>query len=326
MSEHAGPPPQVEAHAPRRRPLRTIAMLPTLLTLGNLCLGFAALYCCARQLEELGAGRAAAEILTRNSERLEAIAPSYLAIGVWALLAAMICDALDGRVARRTGAASAFGVQLDSLADIVSFGVAPAMLMMTMVRREFMQWGGEPMGGHRLAQATALIALIYVCCAALRLARFNVEASLEEAAHRGFLGLPSPGAAGAVGSLVLLHDHMEYLGWLPPATVLTWALPPLTLAVSLLMVSRVPYPHMVSTFFRHRPFGHVIAIVLVLPPLMLFPEWVLALAAWAFVLNGPARRTAWMRARKMQAELPEPAEAAPTAAEEDREAGWRRRA
>ncbi len=319
-----GPDPSLPACVPppRRRPLRSISMLPTLLTLGNLCLGFAALYCCARQLEELGAGRTAAEVLTRNSELLEAIAPSYLAVGVWALLAAMTCDALDGRVARRTGAASAFGVQLDSLADIVSFGVAPAMLMMTMVRREFMQWSGEPLGVHRLAQATALIALIYVCCAALRLARFNVEASLEEAAHRGFRGLPSPGAAGAVGSLVLLHDHLEYLDWMAAANMLTWGLPLLTLAVSLLMVSRVPYPHMVSSFFRHRPFGHVIGIVLVLPPLLLFPEWVLTLAAWTFVLNGPIRRLA----RRRPGQTPQQVEAAGAAASRDEGAVLRRRA
>ena len=130
----------------RRKRLRTIAMLPSLLTLGNLFFGFLAIYCCGLEMHDLGAKIDASTVLTLHSARIEAIAPTYLAVGVLMLIGAMVCDSLDGRVARMTGQASKFGEQLDSLADAVSFGVAPAFLMVTMMRRELSQWAGEWVG------------------------------------------------------------------------------------------------------------------------------------------------------------------------------------
>jgi len=273
----------------RRKRLRTIAMLPALLTLGNLFFGFMAIYCCGREMHDLGAGVNPAALLTFKSARWEAIAPTYLAIGTLMLIASMLCDALDGRVARMTDGASKFGEQLDSLADAVSFGVAPAMLMVTMLQRELSQWGTMPLGFARFGQAVLLIAAVYACCTVLRLARFNVEASLEEAAHLGFKGLPSPGAAAAVISLVFLHEHIEGAGlWTRLADFVTLALPVCTLAVALLMVSRVPYTHAVSAFLRRRPFGHVVVVLLVVPLLLMYPPQMAVFGAWAFVLSGPA--------------------------------------
>jgi phosphatidylserine synthase len=111
--------------AKRKRHLRRIGMLPTMLTLGNLCLGVAAIYMCGREMFDQGAERTPQDMLTWNSAFLENLAPSYLSIGVWMLVGALICDALDGRVARKTGAESKFGEQMDSLADMVSWGRCP---------------------------------------------------------------------------------------------------------------------------------------------------------------------------------------------------------
>ena len=108
----------------------------------------------------------------------------------------MICDALDRRIASLTKSTSRFGEQHDSLADAITFGVAPGLMVVTLVRRELTGWDDPPFGYDRFAQMVWLIATVYVCCAALRLARFNVEASSQEAAHTGFRGLPSPGASG----------------------------------------------------------------------------------------------------------------------------------
>ncbi|UCD29064.1 MAG: CDP-diacylglycerol--serine O-phosphatidyltransferase [Planctomycetota bacterium] len=275
---------------PRRRRLRTIAMLPTLLTLGNLYFGFMAVYFCGREMHDIGAGISANDVLTMGRRSIEALAPSFLSIAAWMLLSAMICDALDGRVARRTGRTSKFGAQMDSLADMVSFGVAPALMVMTMIRRELAQWGYAPFGFDQFGQAAVFISIIYVCCAALRLARFNVETSVDETAHQGFRGLPSPAAAAALVSLIFLHDRLDTSGgWQRTADVITKIMPLCTLTIGLLMVSRVPYVHAVSAFLRRRPFGHMVPVLLAFAMLLLYPEHLIVVAAWAFVASGPLR-------------------------------------
>ena len=279
----------------RRKRLRTIAMLPALLTLGNLFFGFLAIYCCGLEMRDLGAKVDASAVLTLHSARIEAIAPTYLAVGAIMLLMAMICDALDGRVARLTGQASRFGEQLDSLADAVSFGVAPALLMVTMMRREVAQWGHVPFGYERFGQAVVLIGAVYVLCTALRLARFNVEATMEDAAHHGFRGLPSPGAAAAVVSIVFLHEHLDLgVKWVRTAAAITHLLPICTLAVALLMVSRIPYVHALNALLRRRPFGHVVLVLMVFVLFLLYPSQMAVILAWVFVAHGPALKL-WRR-------------------------------
>ena len=118
--------------------------------------------------------------------------PRQMMLAAWLLVVAMVCDALDGRVARMTKAESALGVQLDSLADMVSFGVAPGILLYS--------WGMEDLGGWGM-----FFAFVFTACTALRLARFNVMANEHEGVMKYFLGLPSPLAAGAVVSVVLAH-------------------------------------------------------------------------------------------------------------------------
>ncbi|MHC4479217.1 MAG: CDP-alcohol phosphatidyltransferase family protein [Planctomycetota bacterium] len=264
-------------------------------------------------MHDIGAGISAADVLTFGRQSIERLAPSFLSIAAWMLVAAMICDALDGRVARRRAQTSRFGAQMDTLADMVSFGVAPALMMMVMIRRELIQWGHAPFGFEQFGQAAVFIAIIYVCCAALRLARFTVETSVDEASHRGFRGLPSPGAAGAIISLIYLHDHLGTSGgWQRTADVITKLLPLCTLFIGLLMVSRVRYVHAVSAFLRRRPFGHVVPILLAFALLLLYPAQVAVVLAWGFVVSGLVR-TIVVRVtaspRKPEREISEPNEA-----------------
>ncbi len=293
VDEHDAP--RAAKRPRRKRRLRRVSTLPTLLTLGNLYFGFAAIYCCGLEMRDLGAGRGAAEIETLNSQFFETRAPSYLAIAFWMIAAAAICDALDGRVARKTGGSSKFGEQLDSLADIVSFGTAPALMFVTLVQRELTLWNamghGPPFGFYHFGTATVLVGVLFVCCAGLRLARFTVEASFEEAAHEGFRGLPSPAAASGVVALVYLHDKIV-LSFPTLAYLLAVALPPLTLTLALLMVSRIPYIHVVSSALRRRPLGHVILILLATPVVVIYPDRLAVILAWTFVLSGPVR-AAW---------------------------------
>lgn len=274
----------------KKRPLRTVAMLPTLLTLANLYFGFAAVYCCGREMMDIGGQVSISESRTLDSVFIEKRAPSYLSIGVWFLIGAMICDALDGRVARRTGRSSRFGEQLDTLADMVSFGVAPALMMVTLMHRELGEWGYSTVGADRFSQAAVFVGSVYVCCTALRLARFTIEASSEEAAHEGFRGLPSPGACSGVISVIFLHDHLDTAAaWEPFTDALVAILIPWTLVIALLMVSRLPYRHAVSSFLSRRPFGHISLVLFGLPLFFLYTEQFCFLLAWSFVASGVIR-------------------------------------
>ena len=117
-----------------------------------------------------------------------------LQTAAWLIALAMIFDMLDGRLARMTRRTSDFGAQLDSLCDAISFGVAPAILMVHMTIPALREMGALGHDWH-LDRVVWLVASVYVACAVLRLARFNVETEADESAHMFFRGLPTPGAA-----------------------------------------------------------------------------------------------------------------------------------
>lgn len=147
-------------------------------------------------------------------------------LAAMAILGAIVCDMLDGTVARLTKSVSEFGKELDSLCDLVSFGVAPAVLTYHAYWRE------EQMQGSPEGRTGAIIAIIFVVLGALRLARFNVYQS----SHRdSFTGLPIPAAGGAIATFVLFADFWNL-------QVKFWLLGPLTLLLAALMVSNVRYP------------------------------------------------------------------------------------
>jgi len=253
---------------PRRsRRLRLIPLLPSLLTLGNLFCGFLSLAYTTDAA--LLAGTDAAAAAARMGD------------AGWMIFLAIIFDALDGRVARITGQVSAFGGQLDSLADMVTFGLAPAF--MTMVIAE------QFLASEREHVALGLCC-IYVLCAALRLARYNVERDPEEGEHQTFMGLPSPGAAGLVGGVILLYAKLVRWEW----DAAVYVIVPLPFVVALLgvfMFSRIPYPHVMNRIFRGaKPMKYLVVLgfVVVLAMVLRSIEAVIAGALVVYVLIGPA--------------------------------------
>jgi CDP-diacylglycerol--serine O-phosphatidyltransferase len=208
-----------------------IYFLPNLMTAGNLFCGFVAVIKCiqARLLSDAGIFASVHGGETPSQ---------YYVQAVWFILAAVVFDSLDGRLARMGGRTSLFGAEFDSLADVVSFGIAPALMVFFLILapKEGYQWFRE-LGWF--------IAFIYLLCGAIRLARFNVITNplLQRAEHesnKDFLGLPVPAAAGAVASLVLFLLFMAKNERELQQTTL--ALPILLILISFLMVSTIRYP------------------------------------------------------------------------------------
>lgn len=181
-----------------------------------------------------------------------------------AIFAAMVLDGMDGRVARMTHTQSAFGEQYDSLSDMVSFGVAPALVMYEWVLKDLGRWGW-------------LAAFVYCAGAALRLARFNTNIGSVD--KRFFQGLPSPAAAALIAGFVWLAIDNKIpinLFWLP------WLAFALTLYAGITMVSNAPFYSGKALDVRHRvPFAAILVVVAVFvlissdPPVMLFVLFVL---------------------------------------------------
>lgn len=280
----------------RQRRLRRVAVLPALATLMNGVFGFAAITFTARG----------------DGFWLEKPPLTFFAAAAYMIFFAMLMDALDGWLARMSRSSSSFGGQLDSLSDVISFGVAPAFLMLRVVDLKLHEKIGlaGPALASPLGKLLWLSAAVYFCCTALRLARFNVENSPEESSHLMFSGLPSPAAAGVIASLVLLYSDMlrdlENILTFWTSQAIIYALPFITVGVALLMVSRVPYRHVVNQYVRgKRPFLHVVVIVIVLLLLIWNMQLILAAGFLFFALSGLIK---WLirRRRHAPATLPEP--------------------
>lgn len=251
--------------------MKKIAILPTLLTLGNGLCGFASIAIAGKiHMESVNWG-----VPATGFELL-------LAAGL--ILVAMVFDSLDGYAARRTKTASTFGGQLDSLCDAISFGAAPAFLLLRM---------GQDWDQGAVRRVIAVIAGLYVICAVLRLARFNVESSPDPASHKRFKGLPSPAAAGCIASLALLRAEVSvsWLGLQEPVVqaIIKFAAPLGALLVALLMVSNLPYPHLDRMMRGKRNFGFIVQIVVMLCILVLVRELAMLIIFWAYALNAPIR-------------------------------------
>jgi CDP-diacylglycerol--serine O-phosphatidyltransferase len=261
----------------RPRRLRTIALLPTLITLGNGVCGVVAIF-------------KTGQFMAAGNERTAQAA-------AWLILAAMVFDALDGFVARLTRTASSFGAQLDSLCDLITFGVAPAFLTYAMTRNTVEDFWARPV------QA---VCVLYAMCALIRLARFTVETTPDESAHREFAGLPSPAAAGVMASAVLPTAALS--GWSPHvAAVIPHMLPGLALATGILMVSRVKFAHVVNRILKgKRPFITLVEIVIAAILFSIFREFAFFIAFFGYALTGPLL---WLK--KQMFRRPAPAAVAP---------------
>ena len=194
---------------------------------------------------------------------------SHFELAAAMILIAFVCDGLDGRVARLSRTSSQFGVEYDSLSDVVAFGVAPAGIVYCWSLRMLGAWG-------------VVIAGIFVICAALRLARFNVQTGSID--KRRFAGLPVPGAAAMIAGCVLAYSYFEFES--PHALVIVMA--PLTVVLAGLMISRVPYPSFKTINLHQRAPVELIAVMLLaLAFLFAMPQFTFFMLGTAYLLSGP---------------------------------------
>lgn len=264
--------------------MRRVSPLPTLVTVGNLLFGFAAI-----------------------AYSLQATPPETadwnvkpLVFGCYLLLGAMLCDLFDGRLARMMRATGRFGVEIDSLADIVSFCVAPAVMALALIRQTPLPAGIPP-------GLLWVLVMTFVACGALRLARYNVESlGHPDQATGYFKGLPTPGAAGLVIAAILLHnavapatapaaaataDATAAAATTAGAEVALWIarlLPGLMCLAGLAMVSRIPYPHVGNRLLRgRRSFFQVVLLIFLLAVALWHLAYTLGLVFGGYFLCGP---------------------------------------
>lgn len=286
----------------RRRRLQAVAVLPTLCTLGNLIAGFAAIHYAAKD--------PSIRLLWHDWTPL-AYAGLLICVG-------MVLDAVDGMLARLTRSHSGLGAQLDSLADVVTFGVAPAFMAVRLVSIHLADegWIIGPEADTVYGKIIWGAAAVYVACAALRLARFSVEIGVGRInVHSLFRGLPSPGAAGAVASLIILHQHLLVTKFgedVPRVYVQATALGILfiMLLCAFAMVSSIPYVHVANRYLRGRKsFAYIARIVILLALAVWWLQETMAVVFSVYTLSGPVQLF-WYRWRH-RSPRPAPADQAP---------------
>ncbi len=229
------------AKGSRRKRLRGVYLLPNLLTSASLFGGF---YSIVASLD--------------GNYQIAAIA----------IFVSMIFDCLDGRIARLTGTTSKFGVEYDSLSDLVAFGLAPGVLIFTWALRGFGRYGW-------------LAAFLYVVCATLRLARFNVQITTVES--KRFNGLPVPAAAAFVASTVLLFFYLHHGETTRHVLVLLQVY-----LLAFLMVSNVKFYSFKELNLRRRmPFSLLVALILIFIVVAAEPQLMLFVLSFGYVLSGP---------------------------------------
>jgi CDP-diacylglycerol---serine O-phosphatidyltransferase len=238
----AGPRPRLRARA-RQRLSRGLFILPTLFTVGNLFCGYLSVWCSIR-----GTFQTAAILI----------------------IAAAVLDMLDGRIARLTNSASRFGEEYDSLADLVSFGVAPAVLAYSWGLADF----------HRLGW---MASFLFVVCGSMRLARFNIQTRVADKKY--FIGLPIPAAAGTIASLVLATPErlVERL-WMTGLLVLT-------VILSYLMISTLRYRSFKDLDLRRQRRAWILPVIaLVFAVVAYRPAATLLAIALVFAASGPVTK------------------------------------
>lgn len=242
-------------------PNNRIYLLPNLMTAGNLFFGFMAII-------QIISG--ALEAAARDVDPV-----AYYYRAVLCILGAFVCDMLDGRLARLGGVESTFGKEFDSLADVVSFGVAPALLVYQIVLRDFPRLGW-------------MVASLYLLCGALRLARFNSTPPDPKTGNTEFTGFPIPAAAGLTASITLLilwlDEGQRKLGnW-------KYALAVLMIALSFLMFSKFKYPSFKNLSWRStRSVPQFLIIAILLAATALHHEWMPAVLFIVYLAYGIAR-------------------------------------
>lgn len=272
--------------------MRKIHLLPNLLTLAN---AFCGLLAICKGIDALAfQGPESGHFYSK------------MATACWLVFLGMVFDAVDGKVARMVGGASNFGAQLDSFADMLTFGVAPAVLAKVLIEHE-----GPGFGYAVNPRLHFIAAAVFSVMAILRLARFNLENDPDPEAHKRFKGLPSPAAAGTMAATMLMYlslkqpeielsdgsrtplgSLLDFLPDLHKSAELVWFLPALGLllpALGLLMVSRVRYVHMFSALTGRGQFVTLVAVVVAAFLLFAAPVLSVFLVFHLYVLAGIVR-------------------------------------
>ncbi|GAB4333089.1 MAG: CDP-diacylglycerol--serine O-phosphatidyltransferase [Candidatus Abyssubacteria bacterium] len=239
-----------------RKKRKYVNILPSLLTIGNMYLGLLSI------------------VYTINGK--------YELAG-WMILVALLFDGSDGHIARITKSTSNFGKELDSLADVVTFGVAPAILIYRSILQDYERVG-------------AFLVTVYAITGALRLARYNVQSG---SAVKSFVGLPIPGAGCLLAAMVLMklkYQHPIADTFLPPFMAI------FVVALGFLMVSRVPYPKReLFLVRRNRALQYTFILILLASLIKLRPTLFLFLLFLAYVTIGPLNYLSRGRVFKEQA-------------------------
>jgi CDP-diacylglycerol--serine O-phosphatidyltransferase len=205
-----------------------------------------------------------------------------------AILLATVFDILDGKVARLSGSTSKFGVQYDSLADLISFGIAPALLAYSWALRPYGRFGW-------------LAAFLFVVCGALRLARFNIMSAAGDTKY--FKGLPIPAAASVIALTILLYLRLVETGWIKDIVILV-----MIYVLAFLMVSSIRYFSFKElNLAKRKPFGIFMFVVLSLIVIVMEPVIVLSGFIFFYVLSGPVRMVmAWQKKKALRKMEPIP--------------------
>jgi CDP-diacylglycerol---serine O-phosphatidyltransferase len=253
---HDGTDPQLPQTEEARKRRKGIYMVPNMITLAALFGGFYSV------------------VMAMNGRY------DLATVGIFV---AMVLDSLDGRVARMTNTQSAFGEQMDSLSDMVSFGAAPALIAYEWALRDLGRWGW-------------IAAFVYCACAALRLARFNVNTTVVD--KRYFQGLPSPAAAAIVAGFIWLMTEAEV-----SRNDVTWVMFGITLYTGLTMVTNVPfYSFKDLSLKRSVPFAAIVLVALGIAVINIHPPTVLFGLFVAYGLSGYAMYF-WRKAKGRQASV-----------------------
>ena len=242
---------------------RGIYILPNLFTTGNLFCGFWAII---------------------------AVFQEKFFFAAVAILVASAFDALDGKVAKLSGATSKFGMQYDSLSDLVSFGIAPALLAFSWALRPYGKFGW-------------LAAFLFVACGALRLARFNVQAPSVEVKY--FKGLPIPAAAFMIALTILLYHRLIETGWVKDIVILV-----MIYGLAFLMVSKIRYFSFKGfDLSKRKPFSLFVFVVLSMIVIIMEPIIMLFVFTSLYVFSGPVNMLlAWHKKKALKSMEPTPEE------------------
>lgn len=282
---------QESPNPPRRGLKKGLYLIPSLFTAANIGMGFFAVMTCLRAFQMLGGPN---PDLTGATDRLDYAA---MAIGF-----AVLFDILDGRIARMTKTTTEIGIQLDSIADVVTFGVAPAVLAYV--------WGyGSSLPiGTNLHQLSWFLSFMYLMCGAFRLARYNVQASRPRIVAAGttkvdktsFVGLPIPVAGGLIAALVHFRPTPLIAFGVDGARVYSGLLMVLVGLLSFMMVSTLRFSSFKAVGTGSRSMRTIIAVLAIGGLIVLYSQYVLLALVLAYIFYGLLSRVLSMFVRRSE--------------------------